>query len=482
MQGSRLPIYNALREYADKNIKAFHTPAHKGLRFLPGLENFITPEGLACDLPCMDETDFWNHPSGCIAQAKRNAAQLYDAADTFFLVNGSTLGNHVMMMAAIPQGGKLLIPRNFHISAFSAMALAGVIPEYIPARWADGIGPVPVTTEMITSGMDENTRAVFLTNPTYYGISGDISGIAEACKKKNTLLLVDEAHGAHLAFLPPGFARPALEAGADMVVQSLHKTIGSMIGTAQLHLGRHSRLEGKRIQYMLNLLQSTSPSNILLSSLELANHWLAEKGTASFQQMTDRILALRWNLSGIDGIKVIDTSSSYLEGCRLDPVKLTIDVSGLGITGFAAERVLKNEFKILCEFSDWTSVVFVLGPHDSADDYSALEKALATIARQSHGGKQMPQAEHRLKEMPVPGYQLAPREACLADKRVIPAEEAAGKVCGELISVYPPGIPLICPGELVTQEVLDYLRLLNTENACVYAQDQSLQSILIIDN
>lgn len=475
------PVFNALLNYSRERIKPFHMPAHKGAYFVPGLEKLLTPAGLSCDLPSMEATDSWNHPAGCIAAAKKNAATLYGAADTFFLVNGATMGNQVMLLSAVPEGGKLLLPRNFHSSVFAAMALGGIIPSYIPSRWLPGVGPVPVTREEVIAAATPDVSALLVTSPTCYGIGRDLSGIAAWCRERKIPLLADEAHGAHLAFLPPGYVQPALLAGADLVVQSLHKTIGSMIGTAQLHLGRHSTISPQRVQHMLNLLQSTSPSNILLSSLELANNWLENSGDKAFEMAVDNICTLREQLDHVEGLQVTDTDSNHhLRGCLSDPLKLAVDVSGLGITGFTMERILKNEFRILCEFSDFNAIVFALGAHDDPYHYLLLKEAMIAVARRLRDNRKGWRHIEKPRTYQLPEMILPPRAAAFADKKPMLLREAVGAVCGEMISVYPPGIPLICPGEKITEEVVGMAAQLQAEAACVHAKDPSLQSVLII--
>jgi arginine/lysine/ornithine decarboxylase len=481
MKSDRTPIVDALVGYTEKGIRPFHMPAHKGRLVLPGMEKFLTMQGMSCDLPCMEETDSWNHPTGCIAQAKRNASELYNTADTFFLVNGSSMGNQVMLLSLQLQGKKLLLPRNFHISAFAAMALAGITPQYLPVSWADGMGSIPPTTAEIIQHINEETGAVFITNPTYYGIGANLTELAAYCRQKQIPLIVDEAHGAHLAFSPAGFAQPALAAGTDLVVQSLHKTLGSMIGTAQIHVNHSSLIAPDQVQYCLNLLQSTSSSNILLSSIDLCQAWLATDGRAAIAETIEQISLLRQRLQTLEHIRVMDTADPlFPTHCAIDPFKLVMNVSALGLTGFAAESILKEEEGILCEFSDLSSVVFAMSPHDHHTDYQRLFNALWQLDQAGPRNNEATHALTGLQQFAIPEMKRTPREACMARKTMMPLQDAVGTICGELISVYPPGIPLICPGEVITAAFLETMQTLLREKACIYSTDHSHQHILVI--
>jgi arginine decarboxylase len=479
---ARTPVYDALTRYQQLMISPLCTPGHKGSWMPEGLQRVLTPLGLACDLPSMDATDYWFHPRTCIAEAQRLAADLYGAADTFYLVNGSTIGVQAMMLAAVAPGEKILLSRYLHVSAHSALVLGGAHPVYLPSRWLERAGPIPPTEDEVDECLRRHpdVRAVFLTHPTYYGVGRPLAGVAAACRRQGIPLLVDEAHGAHLRFLPPGNLPSGLDCGADLVVQSIHKTVGSLIGTAQLHRAHGSPIPQERVQAMLNLLQSTSSNYLLLASLDLTRRAMAREGCDLFGRAAARAAALRKRLDGIDGIRTLEPARCQgLEGCKTDPLRLTVDVAGLGLTGYQVERRLQDEFRILVEFSDFRNVVFVLGPPDAPETYARLERGFRALAvERSPASTEKADVVRSGSTAPMV---LTPREAAFRPKRAIPLGLAAGRICGETITVYPPGIPQICSGERFTAEVLEHLSELSRQSAPVLCHDASLTTVHVID-
>ncbi|HEX2078664.1 MAG TPA: aminotransferase class I/II-fold pyridoxal phosphate-dependent enzyme [Longimicrobium sp.] len=477
----RAPVYEAMLEYQRRGVVPLHTPGHKGVAGPPGLERWLTPLGLACDLPSMDATDYWFHPQGCIARAQELAARLYGAAETFYLVNGSTIGVQAMLLAALAPGEQVLLPRYLHLSAFSGLVLSGAVPVYLHTRWLEPAGPVPPTAEEVEAQLrlHPEVRAVFLTHPTYYGVGRPLAPVAEVCRRHDVALLVDEAHGAHLRFLPGSPLPSALESGADVVVQSVHKTVGSLVGTAQMHRGRGGRVTAERLQAALNLLQSTSSSYLLLASLDLARRWMWAEGEARFGRAAGAAAALAGALDAAGGAVALRASRHpELAGCAQDPLRMVVDVAGLGMSGFEVERRLLQEFGLLDEFCDARNVALVLGPQDAPETYERLAAAFRSLAASRPTAALPP--DDRLRTAPAPPLVLTPREAAYRPRAPVPLTEALGRVCGEMITMYPPGIPLVCPGEEVTAEVVDHCRALAAQRACVFAEDPALATVTVL--
>jgi arginine decarboxylase len=477
---ARAPVYEALLRYQQQHITPLHTPGHKGRLAPGGLEALLTPLGLACDFPSMEETDNWFHPQSCIAEAQRLAADLYGAADTFYLSNGSTSGVQAMILATVGPGEKILLSRNFHQSTFSALVLSGAVPAYLPSTWFHATGPLPPTLDEIQHCVREHpdTRALFLVHPSYYGIGRSLSDLAAFCRQQHITLLVDEAHGAHLRFLPAGYLASALDCGADVVVQSVHKTLCSLVGTAQMHRAYHSTVSQQRLQWALNLLQSTSANYLLLASLDLTRRWAWLSGHEAFHKVVRCCHELRSRLSAIAGVRPLDPAHcSELAGCNYDPTRLVVDVSGLGVSGSQLEEYMQKHAHIGVEFCDTSNLVCVLGPADVPETYMQLERAFLELARVSQGNE----PEKGGQAFTAPPVVLIPQEAARRTHRRVPLRSAIGRVCGEVINIYPPGIPLICPGELFTAELVASCERFLAQGACVFATDVSLATVMVLE-
>lgn len=483
MSHMRAPVYEALIAYQQQHIVPLHTPGHKGIIWPDGLEQFLTPLGLACDLPSMDETDNGFHPKGCLAEAQHLTADLYGAADTFYLVNGSTVGVQAMILATVNPGEKILLSRNFHLSTFSALVLSGAVPVYLPSRWLEAAGPIPPTIDEIKQCLQDHpdTRAIFLVHPSYYGIGNSLAPLAAFCRDQHIALLVDEAHGAHLRFLPPGYLSSALDDGADVVVQSVHKTLCSLVGTAQMHRPYGSSVSRERLQWALNLLQSTSSNYLLLASLDLTRRWAWQSGNQAFENATKWSNNLRARLISLPRIKPLDIAHfPELAGCNYDPLRLVVDVSDLGMSGLQLERRLQEEFHLGTECSDHRNVIFVLGPADHPQVYAQLERAFRRVAM-ACSGRARGADNKSINTLIAPPVIFSPREAACYQSIQVPLSTAIGRVCSEVITMYPPGIPLICPGEQVTSEIASYCEQLSAQTAFVFANDASLATIGVID-
>jgi arginine/lysine/ornithine decarboxylase len=480
LRQARAPVYESLLAYQQQHITPLHTPGHKGILAPGGLEAFLTPLGLACDLPSMEETDNWFHPQSCIAEAQCLAADLYGAADTFYLSNGSTIGVQAMILAAVGPGEKILLSRNFHQSTFSALVLSGAVPVYLPSKWFRATGPLPPTLDEIQRCLQEHpdTRALFLVHPSYYGIGRALDDLAAFCQQQHITLLVDEAHGAHLHLLPAGYLSSALDCGADVVVQSVHKTLCSLVGTAQMHRSHHSIVSRQRLQWALNLLQSTSANYLLLASLDLTRRWAWLSGRDAFDRVVSSCRELRSRLAAIAGIRPLDPACfAELAGCSYDPTRLVVDVSGLGLSASQLEDHLQERFHIGIEFCDNSNVVCVLGPADSPETYLRLERAFLELAKASPGKM----ADESRQAFTPPPVVLIPRKAAFCTNIRVPLCSAIGRVCGEVINIYPPGIPLICTGELFTADIVAACEAFLAQGACVFATDVSLATVLVLD-
>jgi arginine/lysine/ornithine decarboxylase len=503
---SRAPLFEVLDRYARGGIYPLHTPGHKGGRFADAdLAAMLGPRGLALDLPGMTATDNTFHPTGCVRDAQALAADLVGAQESFFLAAGSTLGVATALMASVPPGETVACVRNIHRSVVAGFVLSGARPRFMDHAVLPECGALGVSADVLQAALDATPRpaAVLLTRPSYYGIARDITPHAELCRSRGVPLIVDEAHGGHFAFLPgadrPGYiARPsrpgeaeqpisplpALAAGADIVIQSWHKTVGSLVGSAMLHVGRRSPVSSNQVRDALNFLQTTSPSYLLMASLDLTRRHMARDGNRLFAEAIAEACQLEEAIDAMPGMRVLRPERDPRMADHLrDPLRLVVDVSETGWTGYDVELHLRNEFQVEDEMSDWTNVVYILSPED---DPAARERLLAGLRSVSSSPKtsadnRLSDAELvRMMQPSIPPLAMLPREAALAEKQTVPLAGASGQVCAEMVMFYPPGIPLLMPGETITDESIDVCDKLLAAGAHPYASDTSLATVRVV--
>lgn len=426
---------------------------------------------LRMDLTELDETDNLHAPGGAIREAQALAARAFGADHTHFLVNGSTVGLHAVIMAACRPGEAIALSRASHLSALGGILLAGARPVFVgpghdPA-WQLPADPTP--DDLRAAFGDPAVRAVLVTRPDYYGRASDLAALAEVCRDFDRLLLVDEAHGAHLG-LDARLPTPALALGADAVVQSTHKLLSAMTQASMLHL-RGDRLDASYVRKLLRLLQTTSPSFVLLASLDAARAQYEEDGRRLWGELLDLAADARRRLAA-SGIRCL--GPEHGPGAAWDPAKLVVDLSGTGHDGFAlAERL--HERLIQVELATPRYVGALVSPGNTRADLDRLVSEL--IAALLEPGPALPP----LPPPPAPGELAAlPREAFLGPSRAVALADAHGSVAAELVCPYPPGIPAVVPGERLTAEVLEYLHALRGLGASfVGPEDPSLETIQV---
>lgn len=483
----RAPIWETLTRYAESGIYAFHTPGHKGGRFAPPeLAEMIGARGLALDLPSMTATDNTFHPTGCVREAQRLASDLFGSDETFFLSAGSTLGVAAALLAAVPPGETIALPRNIHRSVVAGLVLSGAVPRFVPHESLPECGALGVEPSALAAALDAQPRpsAVLLTRPSYYGLARELEQLVAECRARRVPLIVDEAHGAHLHFLPQGGLPPALAAGADIVVQSCHKTLGSLVGSAQMHVGRGSLVEPGRVQEALNFLQTTSPNYLMLASLDVMRRWLWREGRALFARAVDDVRRLEDEIDELPGLRVLRPErDALLADHRRDPLRVVVNFSGAGWTGYEVEKHLRTEFRVEDEMADVVNAVYIFSPGDDVAARDRLLAGLRSISAQKRpinpqsaipGTLRVPQT------LPVPPLAMAPREAALAGKSAVPFASSTGRVCAEMVMFYPPGIPLLMPGEVVTSETIVICRELLAAGGHPYASDPTLATLRVV--
>ena len=430
------PLYTALQNYLKKDRISFHTPGHQG-RFLPR-------DLYDMDLTELPDTDSLFEASGPIAEAEKQARELFHSRATFFSAGGCTLCIQAMFRLAAPQGGKVISSRVIHRSAVNTMALLGIEPVWVLPR--PDAGPClagRLHPEDVQRALQENrdARAVYVTSPDYYGVLSDISGIARVCHEYGVPLLVDNAHGTHLALL----GRHPLALGADMTACSAHKTLPVLTGGAFLNIGETPLAKkfqfAERAKEAMALFGSTSPAYPVMVSLDLAREWEMKNGQREWQQLAQRVEKMK------------DTARKkglLLPEGETDPTRLAVGTLPLGMTGQEAAEYFRSQ-GIEPEHEDGAYVVCITNPLHTQEELDQLEKAIQTL----------PGSPCPLEKNPVipslPPVKKSPREAVLAFQERVPLLEAVGRIAGEAACPCPPGVPIVMPGEEITKECMEFL-------------------------
>ncbi len=431
--------------------------------------DFLGDNVLSIDLTQIRGLDDLNQPEGPIRDAHALAAQAYGADFSYFLINGSTAGNQAMLMTALRPGDTVLLQRNSHKSALSALIMSAARPAYMQPQVDEDLHiDHCVTPETVAASLDAcpHAKAVFITSPTYYGATANLELIARIVHKRGKLLLVDEAWGPHLHFhpeLPPS----ATSVKADVCVNSTHKLLGAMSQSSMLHTCG-TRVDQGRLRSTLRIFQSTSPSLVLLASLDVARMQMATQGISMLSKTLSLARDIRRRLNQIQGVYCMGPERIGEPGIDgYDETRIVITVKDLGYTGYEAERILRLRYNVQVELADLFNVVALVTIGDTGESADKLVDAVKHLAREDRAIDLYSPAgilERRLKHggysMPaIPEVSVTPREAFLSEHVEIPFKASAGRICAEVLTPYPPGIPILCPGERITDEIIDYLRL-----------------------
>ena len=457
----RTPLFDAMVNLAESRKVSFHTPGHKsGKGIATRFRKFVGPRVFSIDLTTLDEVDSLQNPTGVIKEAQELAAKAAGADRSYFLVNGTTVGNHAMIASSTGPGDKVLIARNCHRSVLTGLIMSGAQPIFFqPAFDRDLKLTLNVPFETAKAAIDANpgARALLITSPNYYGLCANIERIIPYAREKDLLVFVDEAHGPHLKFNPK-LPKCALEAGADMCVQSTHKIVGGMTQASMLH-AKADRINIDDVTNTLKLLQTTSPSYILMASLDLARMQMATEGKKLLNRTIKLAEDARAEINKIPGITCFGKDRAKQAGMAdMDVTKMTITVSDLGLSGYTVSHILNTRFDIQVEMADPFHVLVIVSIGDRQDDLNRLVEALKVIS-----------AEHGLQGALLPldqvhppvlnnRFAMTPRKAFYSDSELLDVRDSAGRVSTEIVTVYPPGIPLLVPGEEISQDAIDYLK------------------------
>ena len=448
------PVYEALEAFRKKRVVPFDVPGHKRGRGNPELRELLGEKCVNLDVNSMKPLDNLCHPVSVIRDAEQLAADAFGAAHAFFMVGGTTSSVQSMVLSSTKAGDKIILPRNVHKSVINALVLNGAIPIYINPEVDRRLGiSLGMEISEVEKAIKENpdAKAILVNNPTYYGICSDLRSIVKIAHEHNMLCLVDEAHGTHFYF-GPNMPVNAMAAGADMASVSMHKSGGSLTQSSLLLTGPNVNWE--YVSQIINLTQTTSASYLLLSSLDISRRNLYMRGESSFAKVAEMAQYAREEINSIGGFYAY--GSELKNGGSIydfDITKLSVYTRDIGLAGIEVYDLLRDEYDIQIEFGDIANILAYISIGDRIQDIERLVGALADIKRlYSRDPSLMLKTEYI-----APKVVVSPQEAFYAKDESLPLRETAGRICSEFVMCYPPGIPILAPGEVITKEIIEYI-------------------------
>lgn len=455
MDQTRAPLQEALAQMKQDRLVPFDVPGHKRGKGNADLTAFLGEQCLSVDVNSMKPLDNLCHPVSVIKEAEMLAAEAFGAAHAFFMVGGTTSSVQAMLLSSLKNGDEIILPRNVHQSVINALVLCGAIPVYINPQTHKRLGislGMSMNDVRRTLAAHPSAKAILVNNPTYYGICSDLRQITQLAHAYGVRVLVDEAHGTHFSFgqdMPPS----AMVAGADMAAVSMHKSGGSLTQSSLLLCSE--AVNADYVRQIINLTQTTSGSYLLLSSLDISRRNLALHGTEIFEKVQRYANYARQEINSLGdyyayGKELINGDSIF----DFDTTKLSVNTLSLGLAGIEVYDLLRDEYGIQIEFGDLGNILAYLSVGDKSKHIERLISALGEIRRRYKRDNQG-MLDH---EYISPEVATSPQEAFYAQKESIPLEQCVGHVCSEFVMCYPPGIPILAPGERVTQDIIDYIR------------------------
>ncbi|AHF05759.1 aminotransferase class I/II-fold pyridoxal phosphate-dependent enzyme [Desulfitobacterium metallireducens] len=479
LEQGKAPIYEALQKYKSMRVVPFDVPGHKQGRGNPELTEFLGEKCLSVDVNSMKPLDNLVHPVSVIKEAEELAADAFDAKHAFFMVNGTTSAVQAMIMSVCKQGDKIIMPRNVHRSAINALIISGAIPVYVNPGVDNKLGislgmPIDEVKKAIADNPD--AKAILVNNPTYYGICSDLRTITELAHRHNMYVLVDEAHGTHFYF---GENMPvnAMAAGADMAAVSMHKTGGSLTQSSFLLI--NDRLSVGHVRQTINLTQTTSGSYLLLSSLDISRRNLALNGKRIFEKVSLLANYARDEVNKIGGYYAF--SKELINGDSVfdfDPTKLSIYTREIGLAGIEVYDILRDDYGIQIEFGDIGNILAIISVGDRALALERLVSSLSEIKRRYSKDK-TGMLDH---EYITPEVVMAPQQAFYSNQRSVAIKDSQGYISGEFVMAYPPGIPILAPGERITEEIMDYITYAKAKGSSLTGtEDMAIENIRVVE-
>ena len=473
------PILEALKKHRKNRVVRFDVPGHKGGRGNKELRDFLGKDCLEIDVNSMKPLDNLCHPTTVIKDAQDLAAEAFGAKTAHFMVNGTTAAVQAMVMYALKAGEKIIMPRNVHRSAINVLVVCGAIPIYVnPGVNHDmGISLGMSMTEVEKAIKDHpDAKAILVNNPTYYGVCSHLTDIVKLAHENNMLVLVDEAHGTHFYF---GENTPvnAMEAGADLASVSVHKTGGSL--TQSSILLANDTINDGYLHQIINLTQTTSASYLLLSSLDTARKNLSLNGKNSVAKTQELAEYARNEINKIGKYKAI--GRDIINGDTVydfDITKLSVHTRAMGMAGIEIYDILRDEYDIQIEFGDLGNFLAIISEGDRPLEIERLISALTEIHREYQKDPEG-MFDH---EYINPIVRLSPNHAFFSEKKIVALRDSVGEICGEFVMCYPPGIPIIAPGEEITEEIINYIKYAK-EKGCLLTgtEDMNIENIKVVE-
>ncbi|MDN3954947.1 aminotransferase class I/II-fold pyridoxal phosphate-dependent enzyme [Sporolactobacillus laevolacticus] len=465
------PVLEALNRYKSMRVVPFDVPGHKRGKGNRELTDFLGEKCLTVDVNSMKPLDNLCHPVSVIKEAEELAAAAFGARHAFFMVNGTTSAVQSMVMSACKRGEKIIMPRNVHRSAINALILSGAIPVYVNPGVNKELGiSLGMSLSDVEQAILENpdAKAVLVNNPTYYGVCSDLKAITELAHKHNMLVLADEAHGTHFYF-GEGLPASAMSVGADMAAVSMHKSGGSLTQSSLLLV--NNELSEGYVRQIINLTQTTSGSYLLISSLDISRRNLALRGREIFKKVGEMAEYARAEINQIGGYyaysrELINGDSVY----DFDVTKLSILTLDIGLAGIEVYDILRDEYDIQIEFGDIGNILAYISIGDRILDLERLVSALSEIKRRYAKDRTGMLSQEYIRPQVV----LGPQEAFYAESEPTPLDQSLGRICGEFVMCYPPGIPILAPGEKITAEVLEYIKYAKEKGCFLTGTQDSL--------
>ncbi|MDR1440642.1 MAG: aminotransferase class I/II-fold pyridoxal phosphate-dependent enzyme [Clostridiales bacterium] len=495
----RAPLYEALLRFKADRVVKFDVPGHKGGRWSRDLTDFLGKSCLETDVNSMKPLDNLSHPTSVIRDAERLAADAFGASDAFFMVNGTTGAVQAMIMSACKSGDKIIMPRNVHRSAINALVICGAVPVYVNPGVNGRLGiSLGMSAKDVEAAMDEHpdAKAVLVNNPTYYGVCSDMRAIVELAHSRGMLALADEAHGAHFYFArgQGGAARPgagvgragsgaggalplpAMWAGADMSAVSMHKTGGSLTQSSFLLCG--GGVSSAYVRQVINLTQTTSASYLLMASLDIARRSLALRGGEYVAQAIRLAEYARGEINKLGGYWAFSRElANGGDVFDFDVTKLSVHTRDIGLAGIEVYDMLRDEYGIQIEFGDIGNFLAIVSAGDRELEIERLVSALSEIKR-LHSKDKAGMLDH---EYISPIVDMPPQRAFYGGQSPVPLRAGAGRVSAEFVMCYPPGIPILAPGERITEDIIQYILYAKAKGCLLMGTlDMALDSIQVV--